>query len=155
MSISLGVETHRQAWPQNKVFFFWHCKGSLKRTPVFPVPNAPLTENTQRRYEVYATGWTVRGSNPHRNIRFFCFPTQPYRLWDPSIFLYNAYRSSFQGLKRPGREANHQSSSSAEVKNEWSYTSAPPLLLNVVDRKNFTFFIAYSYKCQCDVQVLS
>jgi hypothetical protein len=31
------------------------------------------------------------------------------------------------GLKRPGREADHTPPSSAEVKNAWSYTSAPPL----------------------------
>jgi hypothetical protein len=29
-------------------------------------------------------------------------------------------------VKRPGREADHSPLSSAEVKNEWSYTSTPP-----------------------------
>jgi hypothetical protein len=32
----------------------------------------------------------------------------------------------FRGVKRPGLEADHSSPSSAEVKNEWSYTSTPP-----------------------------
>jgi hypothetical protein len=32
---------------------------------------------------------------------------------------------SFLGVKRPGREADHSPSSSAEVKNAWSYTSTP------------------------------
>ena len=30
------------------------------------------------------------------------------------------------GVNRPRREANHSSPSSAEVKNEWRYTSVPP-----------------------------
>jgi hypothetical protein len=34
---------------------------------------------------------------------------------------------SFPGVKRPGRGACHPPPSSAEVKNEWSYTSTPPL----------------------------
>jgi hypothetical protein len=32
------------------------------------------------------------------------------------------------GVKRPGREINYLSVSSAEVKNEWSYTSASGLV---------------------------
>jgi hypothetical protein len=34
-------------------------------------------------------------------------------------------RGSFPGVKRSGREADHSPPSSAEVKNAWSYTSAP------------------------------
>jgi hypothetical protein len=34
---------------------------------------------------------------------------------------------SFPGVKRPGRGADHPPPSSAEVENEWRYTSAPPL----------------------------
>jgi hypothetical protein len=40
--------------------------------------------------------------------------------------------------------------SSADVKNEWSYTSTPPICLLGVDRDNFTFFIVTS---QPDVYV--
>jgi hypothetical protein len=39
---------------------------------------------------------------------------------------------SFPGVKRPGREADHSPPSSAEVKNEWSYTSTPPIRLHGV-----------------------
>jgi hypothetical protein len=31
------------------------------------------------------------------------------------------------GVKRPGREADNSPQSSAEVKNEWSYTSTPSI----------------------------
>jgi uncharacterized integral membrane protein len=34
---------------------------------------------------------------------------------------------SFSGVKRPQHEADHSSSSSAEVWNAWSYTSTPPV----------------------------
>jgi hypothetical protein len=36
------------------------------------------------------------------------------------------------GVKRPRREADHSFLSSAEVKNAWSYTSAPPIRLHGV-----------------------
>jgi len=38
-----------------------------------------------------------------------------------------------------GREVGHSTLTSAEVKNAWSYTSAPPMRLNGVDRNIFTF----------------
>ena len=44
----------------------------------------------------------------------------------------------FGGLKRSGRDV-HTLPSSAEVKNEWSYTSASPVCFRGVDR-GFTFF---------------
>jgi hypothetical protein len=50
----------------------------------------------------------------------------------PPSSLFNLYRLSFGGLKRTGP-------SSAEVRNEWSYTSTPPIRLVSVDRDNFTF----------------
>jgi hypothetical protein len=45
-------------------------------------------------------------------------PTQPHIQWAPGTL--------FQGMKRTGREADHSSVSSFEVKNEWSYISTPP-----------------------------
>jgi len=36
------------------------------------------------------------------------------------------------GVKRPGRKADHSPLSSAEVKNEWNYTSTPPIRLHSV-----------------------
>jgi len=48
-------------------------------------------------------------------------PTQPPIQWIPWAFK--------PGVKRPGREANHSPPSSAEFKNEYSYTSTPPIHL--------------------------
>jgi hypothetical protein len=43
------------------------------------------------------------------------------------------------GVKQPRNEVNHSSPSSAKVKNEWSYTSAPPVYVQGVDRENSAF----------------
>jgi hypothetical protein len=46
-------------------------------------------------------------------------PTQPHIQW--------VIGALSLGVKRPGREADHSPPSTAEVKNAWSYTSAPPI----------------------------
>ena len=42
-------------------------------------------------------------------------------------------------VKGTGRDINHSPPSSAEVKNERSYTCVPPICLRGVDKENFTF----------------
>ena len=44
------------------------------------------------------------------------FCTRLDRLWGPLSFLYNVYRVSFPGTKRPGHGCNHSPSPNAEVK---------------------------------------
>jgi hypothetical protein len=44
------------------------------------------------------------------------FCTRPDRPWGPPSLLYNGYRVSFPGLKRPGRGVDHPPTSSARVK---------------------------------------
>jgi hypothetical protein len=44
------------------------------------------------------------------------FYTRSDRPWGPPSLLYNGYRVSFPGVKRPGRGGNHPPQSSAEVK---------------------------------------
>jgi hypothetical protein len=48
------------------------------------------------------------------------------RMSSPLSFLTNKYQVLCQGIKRPVREADDSTSSSAEVKNAWSYTSTSP-----------------------------
>jgi len=43
--------------------------------------------------------------------------------------------------KQQGREVYHLRPSGAKVKNEWSYTSTPPICLHGVDRDDFTFYL--------------
>jgi hypothetical protein len=45
---------------------------------------------------VFATGWTVRGSNPGGGEIFRTCPDQP---WGPASLLYNWYRVSFPGVE--------------------------------------------------------
>jgi len=55
----------------------------------------------------------VRGSNPGGGE---VFQTRPDRLWSPPSLLYHGYQVSFLWIKRPGRDVDHPSPSSAKVK---------------------------------------
>jgi len=61
-------------------------------------------------------------SNPGRAKRFI---TPSPRCPDPHNLILNRHRGSFTGQKRLGYEVDSSSPSSAEVKNEWRYTSTP------------------------------
>jgi hypothetical protein len=51
---------------------------------------------------------------------------------------------TYPAVKGRVHEGYHSPSSNAEVKNEWSYTSTPPIFLQNIDRDNFVYF--YSVK---------
>ena len=55
------------------------------------------------RYSDYATGWTIRGSNPGNGKTVFS-KKRPERLWNPPSLLLNGYRGHFQRAKQAGRE---------------------------------------------------
>jgi hypothetical protein len=78
----------------------------------------------------------VQGLNPGRGKRFF---SKISRLALASTkFLFYGNHGSFPGVKQPRCEVNNSPSSSAEVKNEGSCTSASPIYLHGMDRENFT-----------------
>jgi hypothetical protein len=61
----------------------------------------------------------------------FSAPRQD-RSWGPPSLLYDAYRLSFPGIKRPGRGFNHPPPSSVEVKERvelYLYSASEPLWL--------------------------
>jgi len=60
-----------------------------------------------------ATGWKIRGSNPGGGE---IFRTRPDRPWGPPSLLYNEYRVSFPGVKRPGRGVDRPPPFRVEVK---------------------------------------
>jgi hypothetical protein len=68
---------------------------------------------------------TVRWSNP---AGCKIFRTRPDRSWGPPSLLYNGYRGSSSGVKRPGCCINHPPPSSVEVKERvelYFYSSVP------------------------------
>ena len=74
-----------------------------------------------------STGSPVRGSKPGGSE---IFRTRPERPWGPYSLLYNGYRVSFPGVKRPGRGVNHPPLSRAEVKERvqlYLYSPSGPL----------------------------
>jgi hypothetical protein len=56
----------------------------------------------------------------------------------PPNLLFIGYRGSFLGVQWLGREVDHSPPPDAEVKNEWSYTTALPVYPYDVTRCNFT-----------------
>jgi len=54
-----------------------------------------------------------------------------------NIFCSQEPSGSALGVKRPGNEVDHSSVLNAEVKNEWSYASAPSICRHGVDGDNF------------------
>ena len=57
----------------------------------------------------------VQGSNPSGGGGSEIFCTRPDRPWGPPSLLYNGYRVSLLGVKRPGRGIDHPPPSSAKV----------------------------------------
>jgi hypothetical protein len=71
-------------------------------------------------YSDKATDWKVWGSNRSRIKKFLSSPRSPDRLYGPPNHLFNGHQCSFPGVKPPGYDDYHSSSSSAEIKNGWS-----------------------------------
>jgi hypothetical protein len=69
----------------------------------------------------------------------FPFRTSKQVLRPSQRYLFNSYRVSFRGVKRPVLESDDSLPFNAEVKNEWSYASTPALCLRGVDRDKSTF----------------
>jgi hypothetical protein len=65
--------------------------------------------------------WTIPGSNPGRNKRFFSSPECPDQLWGQRSLLVKGYGDSFPGLFRPGREVDYGLLCRTKVKNEWRH----------------------------------
>jgi hypothetical protein len=61
----------------------------------------------------------------------------------PTLTIPNWNWLSFPEVKRPGREVNPSQPYSDEVKNEWSYTSTPPICLNRVERELSTLLFTH------------
>jgi hypothetical protein len=61
------------------------------------------------------------------------------RLWGQTASFLTGRSFFFLVVKQAKSEADHSSSPRSKVKNEWNYTSTPPILLNGPDKDNFPF----------------
>jgi hypothetical protein len=97
------------------------------------------------RYSDCVTDWTVRGSNSGKGEEFSS-AERPDRHWQPTS--YSVRTGVFLVVKRPDREVNYSPPPRAEDKNEWTYTSTPPICLHSVDRKKLTLtFLPFCPRC--------
>jgi hypothetical protein len=77
--------------------------------------------------------------------KFFCSPKCADWLWHPCSLLFKGYPTHFMlGVKWAKCECHHVPPSSAEVKNEWNYSSNTAVCLHVVYRDNCTFIFTYA-----------
>ena len=83
----------------------------------------------------WSVAWILAGERD-----FLFSKTIQILLWGTPSLLFNGHQGSFPGIKLPCFKVDHHLPSSAEVKNERSYTSTPPICLHGTDRDNFTFF---------------
>jgi len=90
--------------------------------------------------------WIIWDWNPSRVKVLFSSPPLPDRLWAPLNFIFNEHQGSLLEVKHPGCDVDHSPPSSAEMKNELSYTFTLLICLYGVDRDNFTFTTVW-YMC--------
>jgi hypothetical protein len=86
-------------------------------------------------YSDWAMGWTigVLGFDSRRGLEIFLFTTASRMALRPNQPPIQGVPGALSlGVKRPGREADNSPSSSAKVKNEWSYTSTSSTRLHGV-----------------------
>jgi hypothetical protein len=73
---------------------------------------------------------------------FLSTQTPTLALEPHSTFCSVGTRTHSLRVKRPGREPDNRLLLSAEVKNDWSYTTAPSIHLYSAHSDNFTFGLA-------------
>jgi hypothetical protein len=100
-------------------------------------------------------GLDNRSSITGKGRDFFFLRPRLYRLWGPLSILFNGYRDSFPGVKRPEREADHSPPSSAEVKNVWAHRNEKRqvhvcFLQNAVEEDDGTLNKTFVLKARSD-----
>jgi len=101
-------------------------------------------ENVQAYFNLFwdnsdwPTGRATQGSSPGTGKILFSPQNRPDSIWGPISLTFNEYQSSFLRVERWRREVDHSPPSSAEIKNQWSYASTPPMCFHDVDEENFS-----------------
>jgi hypothetical protein len=121
----------------------WHCLHSyLRASQSHHVINRRTGvvsngKTTQCSYKIFEFGFEAKqGQEIFQTSKMFRPPVQPT---PPHIQQVREVLSP--AAKLPGHEVNHPPPSSAVVKNDWSYTSTPPIHLHGMHRDDFIFTI--------------
>ena len=123
-----------QLWPVFVRLSKGHCHCDRQSSCCHRLLNLPDTRRTVQRWQSvgrstlyltsypqacnlfeWATSWTVRVSNPGKDVIFFFVPKTPERHWGPHSALFYGYRSSFSGVERLGLNSDHSPLSSHVV----------------------------------------
>jgi hypothetical protein len=80
----------------------------------------------------------MHGETVKKKKRFIVSPKCPDWSWDPPSQVFSGYLGYFAGVKQSEHEVNHSPPFSAEVKNEWNYTTATLICLLRVNMESFT-----------------
>lgn len=75
------------------VLYFWLCGGTVEEPSQY------------RQYSDEVAGWTVRSCIPGRGKGIYFIPSAQIISGLPSSLVVNGYLSTYQGMKRSGREA--------------------------------------------------
>ena len=118
----------------------WLCVNKSQFVPVIFEPPCILQPPSFTYYKtvtckncIFFQGLLRAGRSADRiPVRGEIFRTRPFLPWGPPSFLYNGYRDSCPGVKRPGRGVNHPPPSSAEVKGRVELYLIPRLGLHVL-----------------------
>jgi hypothetical protein len=115
--------------PSKKILCAWLIYGSKHRNEslkLLPYQFTEVSDALLLLKEEANTKSDFRSQNFQNSCvyRMALGPTQPLIQWVPGALSL--------GVKWPGHEADHSPSPSAKVKNEWSYTSTPPICLHGV-----------------------
>ena len=101
-----------------------------------------------RRNAEWATGWTVRGSNPETQAKDYSFLPNIQR----TLAHYILHKMWWWGLLpvvkgRGGDDGKHQTPSRAKIKNGWSCIGTPHTHLTVVvrDKTTLSFYLLNTY----------
>jgi hypothetical protein len=104
---------------------------TLKYSSILQVtPNRELLQRYRGRdssvVQCWATGWMIGGFESQKGLGIFLFATVSRPALGPIRPPIQKVPGALSlGINRPGREADHSPTSSAEVKNARSYTSTP------------------------------
>lgn len=71
-------------------------------------------------------GWTKQGSHPSWNMRFFLLQSAQTDRGAHPVSYTMVPEALYLGVKSSGREADHSSTTSAQVRNKCRYTPTPP-----------------------------